>query len=110
MSNQYQPELDFAHFRDNNPISQTLLDKNRVTFGKDVLKVLRLLADGNTLTVIGVLEEYKITSLPRRILDIEEKWNICAKRSYKKPATYWFEESQIIRAKEILNKLNKLKK
>ena len=105
----YQAELDFTHTRENNSISQKILDVNRVNVSSQVIKVLRLLSQGKTLLVRDAIIEHDISHLPRRIKDIEEKIDPLLKveRTYDKKgiARYFFNELQIIKAKEILRKI-----
>lgn len=67
-------QLDiFLHQWDNNPISQSILDNNKVHLNKKCLETLELLKSGIRLTVRSALLDYGISSLPRRILDLKEK-------------------------------------
>lgn len=103
-----QTEINFVHERENNPVSQNIVDDKRVKLNSQVVKILRLLAYGNRLTQWGAYSEHNIGDLRRRIKDMEEKIGIRAKRDYEKGthiATYYFNEEQKLTAIEKLNKL-----
>ena len=59
------------HEKENNPESQSRLDKNKKHFSKQCLKVLELLLQGKRLTTINA-PSYGILSLPRRLKDLRE--------------------------------------
>ena len=105
----YQAELDFTHTRENNPVSQGLLDKHRVKISSQVRTVLRLLAYGHILKVRECMINHDISHLPRRIKDIEEKIDIFlkAERTYdnKGIASYFFNEEQKIKAIKYLKNI-----
>jgi len=105
----YQAELDFTHTRENNPVSQKLLDNSRVRVSSQVRTVLRLLAYGNILQVKECMIKHDISHLPRRIKDIEDKIDpfLRAERTYdnKGIASYFFNELQKIAAIKFLKKL-----
>lgn len=71
-----QTEIDWTHKSENNSFSQSLLEANRPLINKSCRKVLDLLLQGKELTVLSAAVDYNITSLPRRILDIEQKLNV----------------------------------
>lgn len=101
-----QSEIDFTHTRENNPVSQDILDNNRKRLGSQVAKVLRLFVNGKKLTQWGAYSGHSIGDLRRRVLDIEEKFNIRADRTYdaKGVATYCFNDSQKIQGSKILER------
>ena len=106
MNNQYQPELDFTHARENNTASQQTLDKERSRLSSQVIYVLKMLAHGKRLQVRSALIEHDISHLPRRILDIEEKISPKLRAERDKGehgiTTYYFNEFQRIEAMRIL--------
>lgn len=102
-----QTEIDFTHACENNPVSQGILDSNRVRLSKQALTVFKLLAEGKQLTFDIAYRLYGIGDIRRRILDCEEKTGLKALRKYdsKGCGTYWFDAKQIEKAKGILNKI-----
>lgn len=109
----YQTEIQFVHERENNPLSQSILDDSAPRLNKQVIKTLELLSRGFRLTVRSAMD-YGIGSLPRRILDIQEKANIRAKRKCMVVNgvkdnfyTYVFNKWQREKAKELLTKNTK---
>lgn len=71
-----QTELDFAHIHENNATSQAFINEHRQHFNTQCQRIYTLLRQGNRLTVMSAMNDYGIMSLPRRILDIEQKLNI----------------------------------
>ncbi|HEY6436167.1 MAG TPA: helix-turn-helix domain-containing protein [Ignavibacteriaceae bacterium] len=61
------------HDNENNSESQEHLEENKVKFSKQCAIVLELLKQGKRLTVKSAMNQYGITSLPRRLLDLKEK-------------------------------------
>ena len=87
-----QLALDFNPHRDeNNYHSRKHLEENRDKFSQQCKLVLTILQSGRRLTVLSAINEYGISSLPRRILDLKEngveikdRWiEINNKRAYK---------------------------
>jgi hypothetical protein len=75
-----QSEIDFTARKENNSFSQSLLEANAEKISGNCKKVYELLLKGHRLTVNGVVRDYNISSLPRRIADIESKLGIKIKR------------------------------
>lgn len=71
-----QLTIDFVHVRENNFQSDSLLGQHRLHFNTQCQKVYDLLKEGKRLTVMSAMNDYQIMSLPRRILDIEQKLKI----------------------------------
>lgn len=68
-----QTKIDFTPSRkENNSFSQMFLDANLFRIKGNNKKVWELLNNGHRLTVNGAVIDYGISSLPRRIKDIEE--------------------------------------
>jgi len=112
----YQPELDFVHTRENNAVSQKILDTNRVRLSDLAKKALKLLTYGfpesNTNVFIHFLtvDEFRAqvgsTELRTRICDIEKKGvKVCRAYAPKGIAVYWLDEENQIKAKQLLNTL-----
>jgi len=85
-----------AHTKENNSFSQGILEASSVTVNGNCKKVYDLLLSGHRLTVNGVVKDHEISSLPRRILDIEKKLKIKVKRDViqgekSKYVEYWLE-------------------
>ncbi len=72
------------HEHENNPESQSNLEKNKTRFSKQCLLVLELLLQGKRLTTINA-PSYGILSLPRRIADLREKNGIYVNERWIKP-------------------------
>jgi len=112
----YQAELDFTHTRENNAVSQKLLDANRVRLSSQVIKVLKLLTYGYSNNGVKIFSidfltaytQYNIGDLRRRICDIEQKLGIEVSRKYGDggKASYSLDEFNQIIAKQLLNKIN----
>jgi hypothetical protein len=66
--------------KENNSFSQSILEANSDKIKGNCKKVYDLLLKGHRLTVNGVVKDYNISSLPRRVKDIEEKLGIKIKR------------------------------
>jgi hypothetical protein len=75
-----QLEIDWTARKENNSFSQALLEANADKIRGNCKKVYDLLISGHRLTVNGVVKDYNISSLPRRIADIESKMGIKIKR------------------------------
>jgi hypothetical protein len=75
-----QLEIDWTARKENNSFSQALLEANADKIRGNCKKVYELLLKGHRLTVNGVVRDYNISSLPRRVKDIEEKLKISIKR------------------------------
>lgn len=112
----YQPELDFTHTRENNAVSQKILDANRVRLSSQVIKILKLLVYGYqnehgvkvyNIDFATAYTQHNIGDLRRRICDIEQKFNIQVDRAYQTngKATYSLNEYSQIKAKELLRKI-----
>lgn len=71
-----QTEIDFTHAHENNLPSQKYLEANRQHLNNQCRKVWLLLNSGIRLTVMSAMNEYGVMSLPRRILDIEQKMEV----------------------------------
>lgn len=106
MSNQL--EIDFTHTRENNTVSQAILDNNRKRFNGQVRLVMVKMAygmiiDGDKAYGMG------IKHLPRRIKDISDKYpDLKPKRNYDSKtgvAHYYFDEFQKIQAIKILKNI-----
>ena len=68
-----QLALDFScHRTENNHLSRKHLEENRDKFSHQCKLVLTILQSGKRLTVLSAINEYGISSLPRRILDLKE--------------------------------------
>jgi hypothetical protein len=68
------------HTKENNSFSETILAANIKKIRGNCKKTFDLLTAGKRLTVNGAVKEHDISSLPRRIKDIEEKLGIQIKR------------------------------
>jgi tetrahydromethanopterin S-methyltransferase subunit H len=112
----YQPELDFVHTRENNAVSQKILDTNRVKLSSQVIKILKMLTYGYqnehgvkvyNIDFATAYTQHGIGDLRRRICDIEQKFNIPVDRAYQNSgkATYSLNEFSQIQAKQLLNTL-----
>ena len=64
--------MTFTHDRENNAESQAHLYNHKKHFQGQCAKVYDLLMAGHRLTVYSALVEHKISSLPRRILDLTQ--------------------------------------
>lgn len=71
-----QTELNFLHTNENSLPSQKYLEANRQHLNNQCRKVWLLLNSGIRLTVMSAMNEYGVMSLPRRILDIEQKMEV----------------------------------
>jgi hypothetical protein len=116
MSNQLN--IDFTHRQENNADSQMILMANKRKINGKTMRTLHLLAYGHVLTVYDALVTHGISSLPRRIKDIEEfiGQDLKAERTYDIPgpdgavikdryAHYYFNEAQKLKAISILKGL-----
>jgi hypothetical protein len=109
----FQLDFDFTHTRENNPLSEAHLEQFKEKFSRDCFEILKRLVAGEELTVeIAVLS--KLTnSLPRRIKDLRDKWQVKisdqwvlnneGKRSHMK----WFmnEADKVESLKVLLNRM-----
>lgn len=113
MTNHYQPELDFTHARENNRVSQSILDANRIRLGSQVIKILKLLVYGYrneagvtvyTLDFAAAYTIHNIGDVRRRICDIEEKLGITVDRNYpeKRKAVYYLNADEKLKAMKFL--------
>lgn len=111
-----QLTIEFAplHKSENNFDSQSFLDEHRGKFTLNCWKVLIRLLCGERLTVAGTaqLGEGHISSLPRRVKDLKDRWQVPVqdawikdddgKRLYK--VYFIAEEDRLFIADKILNK------
>jgi len=115
MSNQYQPELDFTHARENNRTSQKILDANRIRLSSQVIKVLKLLVYGYkneagamvyTLDFAAAYTLHQIGDVRRRICDIEQMLEINVDRKYpeNRKAVYSLNADEKLKATQFLQK------
>jgi hypothetical protein len=84
------------HEKENNKDSQSFLYENKPKLTNECAKVLELLNRGIILTVKIAISVYNISSLPRRVKDLRDNWDIeninddwvfvDGKRAYKR----WF--------------------
>lgn len=69
-----QSTIEFSvHQRENNAESQDHLDINREHFSAQCKRVYDYLMNGGRLTVYSAMVDLRISSAPRRILDLKEK-------------------------------------
>lgn len=84
-----------VHLKENNQESQEHLDKHRIHFSKQCVKVYELLKSGLRLTVLGAANEHGIMYLPRRIKDLRDIYKVDIKDRFI-PGTrfkeYWMEK------------------
>ena len=101
--------INFAKRRENNPVSEEILERFTVKINNQVQRTLFLLAYGKVLSVYDGMVKYKISHLPRRIRDIEEFIGIRPEREYSETtgtASYFLFEEQKIKAIRILKGMN----
>lgn len=63
------------HARENNAVSEKILNDNRVKFTKQAKKVLDILQTGEVLTQLEAAIKYKVYSLSTRVCDLQKKEN-----------------------------------
>lgn len=109
-------DLNIVHLKENNPASQAVLNANRDRLNKSCMKVLNLLMSGKELTVRNAMVDYGISSLPRRIMDCEQKLNIVIPERwvylsgkpengvYKSHKVWFLDERSKVLIEEILEK------
>ena len=99
-----QIQLDFTvHVVENNVESQMHLEKNRVAFGGQCLKVFNLLLNGSELTSKVAMTDYNIGHLARRILDLKENGVLIGDK-WVEGVKVWFMTPEQIEFNKTLNK------
>jgi len=90
-----QIEIDFVHAAENNRESLNNLNENRKKFSNQCLQVIDLLNSGEVLTVKSAMMNHNINSLPRRIMDIEQRLNIQIPERWNGNFKEWFVTEKI---------------
>ena len=100
--------IDFAKRKENNHVSQNLLQRFCRRISNQNQKVLIYLTFGHTITFDMMYTREGIKHLPRRIKDLDEFLSLKANRDYDDlgQAHYWFSEEQRIKAMKILKGIN----
>lgn len=91
-----QTKIDFTHVAENNRESLNNLNDNRAKFSKQCLLVIDLINSGEVLTVKSAMIKYNINSLPRRIMDIEQKLNIQIPERWNGNFKEWYVIEKIV--------------
>ena len=96
--------IDFAKRRENNHVSQAILQRFCRRIQNQNQKVLIYLAFGHTITFDMMYTRERIKHLPRRVKDLDEFLGLKANRDYDDlgQAHYWFSENQRVEAMRIL--------
>jgi len=96
--------IDFSKRKENNPVSQAILQRFCRRINNQNQRVLIYLTFGHTITFDMMYQRERIKHLPRRIKDLDEYLNLKANRDYDSlgQAHYWFSETQRIEAIKIL--------
>lgn len=100
--------IDFSKRKENNQVSQAILQRFCRRITNQNQKVLVYLTFGHTITFDMMYLREGIKHLPRRIKDLDEFLSLKANRDYDAlgQAHYWFSESQRIEAMKILKGIN----
>jgi hypothetical protein len=96
--------IDFAKRKENNHVSQDLLNRFCRRISNQNQKVLIYLTFGHTITFDMMYQKERIKHLPRRVKDLEEFLGLRAERDYDDigSAHYYFSEDTRIKAMKIL--------
>ena len=100
------PQPVVVHERENNDVSQAILDANKHNFSKDCKRILELLLQGAELNNFWLIHEHYTNSPTRRFSDlkqsgikIEKEMRKC-EWSSRKEMFYWLSPEEIVRVKK----------
>lgn len=66
-------DFDYCNRKENNEVSQAILEANKDKINASCRKVLELLKQGHHLTVRSAMIDHNISSLPRRVKDLKDR-------------------------------------